>query len=581
MKKVIMIFICVFCVLSNTTTNIYADPKITIIHNIDEFYQFLYRPSTDSIRLENDITIRESAILKNNKIKVDMNGYSFIIPEGAAFCLRSNEKNSSWTFIASQNTPVFKVDGILELYTGNLISNGTGTLIDIGKTGRLYTKNTIIDTNYYNTTLDSDNGIHSIYDNQVVQLNIPYGTAIHGGQETNYYHLNIKAKTVIQSSVQPTFSYCSIESSQDVLTKQGVYNGVNSIDSISIWKHQLVQSIDSSMEIENLQNILPNKILTKDNQQVSVYFDASQYDPTIDEQILVGEYRNINALYQDALPELTLKLVKDQVVPISDFTLSLSGTNCRSELPIDNNSRVTLLIDVNYIVTTDAYIEYAKNIDFINFKTMNIDFWEGQYNLLSQDSYLAINKNDCYYFRLVVNDGYQKGYSNVIKIENFITYYISEPKSEWLVDNALPSIPPPNLGGSQDKPDDLLGGGSDHRNDTSIDEDKDDNQVDIKEDEINANIKAKEDIVVDLKNHQVTIPHEIAKRYKSHTIHVIEKDDEVKITVDNKEVMDESIQVKDKEQKNQSYLGYIIVATLAVISIFGFLFYQRRRLRHD
>lgn len=581
MKKIINFLLCIglttFCLFPVTI----SANTIELINTKNEFYAFMSSSSQYvKAKLNNDIVL-ESSILSYASKDIDMNGYSIIIPETAAVCIKASTKNQVSRFYSHGDKPIFIVEGILELYAGELSSSASGSLIKINNNGKLYTRNPLIDDHYYENNSGLDIGRPSIYDSQIVDLNIPNGTAIDGGKETKYYHTNIHAKTVIQSDVQPTFYYSTITSQQNVIVEQGYYNNRSNIKNIPIFKHQLVMAIDDSVDSNNIEKYLPKEIVTKDNQYITVHFDVSSFDDTLLEQTLSGEYHNINELYRPYFAKLELKIIKNQKIPLSQFYTTFPGVNSLSDTGIlsPNASNPQVTLNINYTNADQIFIQQSSNIEFINYIEEEIDTWGYDYPLYKQIG--SISQQQSRYFRIRFVGGLQEGYSNIIKIDQWQMSYVAEPESSWQEDtNDLPIVvPPPTTDNDNtETPEPLPDDGSEHRNDASIAEPDDKNEVIIKSDESDSNIKAKEDIIIDLEKHQVIIPYEIAKKYGSNDIIVKEEDNIVRVTSNNQDINEANIQKRKqtKTKSDNSYISYMIVGSGILLSAISFFKYQRR-----
>ncbi|MEG0368208.1 MAG: hypothetical protein RR585_15295, partial [Coprobacillus sp.] len=533
-------------------------------------------------KLNNDIVL-ESINLSNINRNIDMNGFSFIIPSNAIVNVKATKDNQISCFYTQSSNPIFIVQGILELYAGELSSSKDGSLIKIENNGKIYTRNPIINNSFYDNTNGIDIGRPSIYDNQLVKLHIPIGTAIEGGKEDAYYHLDINAKTVIESQVQPTFYYSIIKSNQSVTVKQGIYNDATYLKNIPIFKHQLVMAIDETVTSENIENYLPKEIVTKDNQYITVHFDTSTFDESLEEQTLFGEYHNINDLFLPYLPKLELKILKNEKVPLSQFYTTFAGASSLVDVGMLSPDYVDspIIIHINYTNAKKIFLQYSSNADFINPIEKEINMFGLNYP--TNYNSVSVSTQEVVYFRLRIVDGLQDGYSNTMKIDCCQTYYFAEPDSQWaeqeIEDNETVVVPPPTTDNDKtETPNPLPDNGSDHRNDGSIDEPKDKSEVVIKKEEIESNIKAETDIIVDLKKHQVTIPYETAKKHNDSDIIVTEKNDSVEITSDQISINDKTIQIETQSNNYTSfaYIGYISVIGGVLLSCLCFFKYQRR-----
>ncbi|MEG0452069.1 MAG: hypothetical protein RR428_06140 [Coprobacillus sp.] len=579
MKSIIKVLLSICIAIICLSQVSYASDSIVTISNNMDFLNFITSsPNNKKAKLSNNIVL-DSLNISYASRDFDMNGYSFIIPQTVSVCVKANTENAISRFYSPTGQPIFIVEGMLELYAGELSSSASGTLIQINDNGRLYTKNPVIEETDYPNDKGLEFGRPSIYDNQIVKLSIPNGTAISGGKETAYYHTDITAKNVIESSIKPIFYYSTIKSNQDVEVVQGIYNDVKNIKNISIWKHQLVMSIDDTVTSVDIAKYLPKEITTKDNQYLTVEFDSSTFDESLEEQILYGKYHNINNLYLPYLPELKLKIVKNKQVPLSQFYATFNGRNSLFETGLLSPRPINapINININYMNAENFVLQYSQNIDFINAK--EYEFFNEGYTYPIRIRSVSISPKDTMYFRLHILDGLQKGYSNIVKIEKFHVYYVSEPESDWIEDDENNNIiPPPSTDNDiTDEPNTLPEDGNDHRNDSSIDEPKDESEVIIKEEEISSSIKAEEDIVVDLKQHQVTIPYETATQYQSNDIVINEYNNKVEIKNDENEINDSSITIIQKENKDSSHSMLVFIVIIGVLlSVLCFFKYQRR-----
>ncbi len=588
MKKLFKLLLTLCFVTFLTIDVVNANSQFSITSPLDLMIFTNGNSGSDAI-LKNDIIIskREFNVLSPLKDKnIDMNGFSLIIEKDHMFAVKSKYTNSIVRFYTNSSDPIFIVRGGLELYSGEYSSTGKGSLVKIEGEGKLYTKQPFLESTFYPNDEGQEIGMHSIYDNQKVKMTIPEGTAIQGGSETAYYHMDIHAKTVVDSLIKPVFYYSSIQSSQAIGVTQGTYNGVTNMKKIPIWEHQLVMGIgDDIIDEYDMNKATPEHIMTKDNQYITVSFDTSLFNPLLDEQILKGTYHNVDPFYIDYLPKLELKILKNQEVPLSHFTTFFGGIDCLTEVFYSKWLSVYPIINhINFTNEDNIILEYAYNQDFLSSRFNNNIFDSGVWSSTDiNSSAMGLLKDERIYARLIIKEGLQNGYSNVLSLSSKGVQYISEPESEWMTQEkeevVIPS--PPIDGGSNRIPEEVKPEGNDHRNDGSVDEPAKKNEDTIDKDDMDSHIKADEDIVVDLEKNKVVIPKEVVKKYRESSLKVSETQEDVQVEVTNKDghterIKEPDIEVIKNETESFSYIGYIGVGIACVICIILFLRHQRR-----